>query len=494
MKHKHLALTLGAILTSTIILYSCKKINESTELGGDLIPPVDNITTFDTTLNIEAYTDTFSLANDSTTLNSSQEHFLGQITNDPLFGKTNAKIFLELKPASFKFNFLSRPDSLHIDSVVMILDYVETYGDSTAPQTVNVYEVAQSSDFRYDSTYRIRENNIATSTLLGSRTFAPQDLKDSVRAYQDTSANQLRIRLDDSFGARLLSYDTVNNGSHIDAFASDSAFKRALNGFALESVNGGNALMGFDLNGVNTKLAIYYKDDNNDAPVAQWDTAVAYFTFAGNLASASASLVTHDYSGTALAAASNGTTAPPDDYVYVQTTPGSFATLKIPALPGLSNRIVHRAELIVDEAYDPSDLVFTPPSYLYLDAYDPILADYRTIPYDVLADVSGSLSLTSFGIMPINETDGSNVIKTWHFNLTRYVQHIVNHTESTYDLRLYAPFDAHNQYKPSSASVPTKLSIPVNPTIAKGRIRLYGGDPTVTNPHRMRLRIVYSKI
>ena len=129
MKHKHLALTLGVLITSTLILLvSCKKINESTTLGDGLIPAVDNITTFDTTITVEAFNDTFSIATDTTYYSSSYTHFLGQINNDPFFGKTDAKIFLELKPPSYKYTFSNKPDSLHIDSVVLVLDYVEGYG------------------------------------------------------------------------------------------------------------------------------------------------------------------------------------------------------------------------------------------------------------------------------------------------------------------------------------------------------------------------------
>ena len=132
MKQKQLALTLGVLFTSTLILLiSCKKINESTTLGGDLIPAVDNITTFDTTLTVAAFNDTFTLTSDTTYYDRGNTHFLGQINNDPFFGKTDAKLFLELKPGFYKFTFGNKPDSLHIDSVVLILDYVETYGDTT---------------------------------------------------------------------------------------------------------------------------------------------------------------------------------------------------------------------------------------------------------------------------------------------------------------------------------------------------------------------------
>ncbi|HKO79559.1 MAG TPA: hypothetical protein VJU78_04150, partial [Chitinophagaceae bacterium] len=87
MKHKYLALTLGAIFISTLLLLiSCKKINESTALGGDLIPAVDNINTFDTILNVEAYNDTFSMLTDTAGYTSASTHYLGQINNDPFFG------------------------------------------------------------------------------------------------------------------------------------------------------------------------------------------------------------------------------------------------------------------------------------------------------------------------------------------------------------------------------------------------------------------------
>jgi hypothetical protein len=495
VKHKKLALTLGVLITSTLILLvSCKKINESTTLGGDLIPPVDNITTFDTTLTVEAFNDTFSITTDSTYYDNGFTHFLGQINNDPFFGKTDAKIFLELKPPSYRYTFSNKPDSLHIDSVVLILSYVETYGDTVAPQTVNVYEIPQASDFG-DTTYTIRKSNYAKAGLLGSRTFMPAVLNDSIKVFDDTTANQLRITLDNSFGQRLLNYDTSSTGGN-GAYVSDSAFRSHFKGFAIESVSG-NAIVGFDLGGDNTKLAIYYKDDNGDpgsVPTPLWDTLVNYFTFSGNQLSASANYIVRDYAGTPLANAVNGT-GTPDDFVYIQCTPGSFAKIKVPALGGLSNRVVHKAELIMEQVHDVSDTLF-PPTNLYLDAYDSSVSAYRAIPYGVSFDVTGVADLTNLGVAPMNTKDPlGNTIKYWRFDLTRYVQHVVNDTEPVYDLRLSSPFYVRELYRSGSAGASSQVQIPVNSAAGKGRVRLAGnigiGD---TNSQRMRLRIVYSKI
>ncbi len=491
MKHKHLALSLGAIFTSIVLLLiSCKKLNESTDIGGGLIPAVDNITTFDTTLTVEAYNDTFSILTDTTRYFSSATNYLGQVNTDPFFGKTDAKMFFELLPPTSKFTFINKADSLHIDSVVLVLDYVETWGDTTAAQTVNVYEIAQGTDFA-DTSHIVRKSNYAKFTLLGSKTVDPRLLNDSVKVYQDTTANQLRIRLDDLFGQRLLNYDTTSNSGN-NAYYSDSVFRKFFAGFAVESVNG-EALMGFNLEGDNTKLAIYYKDDNGNSPVEKWDTAVAYFTF-DNLSSASANYIVRDYTGSALAAAVGGST--PDDLVYIQSTPGSFATIKIPGLAGLSNNVIHRAELIMEQVHDVKDTLF-PPVNLYLDAYDPGISDFRTIPYDVTFDGSGNTNLGDFGVTPMNTKDpAGNIVKSWRFNLTRYVQHIVNDTETVFDLRLFSPFIVNERYGVGTlTTTSSKFPFAVNSTIGKGRVRLAGNTgPTDTNPQKMRLRIVYSKI
>jgi len=494
VKNRQLSLSiLASVLGSILLLAGCKKINESTDLGGGLIPPIDNINTFDTTITVEGYNDLFTftgnaLTDDSTRSASTDEHFLGVISNDPIFGKTDARLFLELKPPFYKYTFRNKPhpDSLFIDSVILILDYVETYGDTTVPQTVEVREI--TSEFRYDTSYLIRENHFTTSTLLGSTTFTPHTLNDSVYAAFDTSKSQLRVRLDNSFGHRLLMYDTAGANN---AYSTDSAFRSKFKGFALQSVAGGNAIMGFNLLGVNTKLAIYYKYTNGFNNI---DTSLAFFTFSANGLSASANYIERNYSGTPVLAAQGG--ASPDPILYIQNTPGTFATIKMPDLALLNNRVIHRAELIAEQVYDVSDSMFPPPSFLYLDAFDAAMNDYRTVPYDLMFTSPTSLNLGSFGVAPINSVDGSgNTIRTWKFNLSRYVQHVVNDTEPVYDLRLFAPFYVIDQYKPTTNATPTPQFISINPSIAKGRMRIAGNTgPGDTNPHRLRLRIIYSKL
>ena len=83
---------------------------------------------------------------------------------------------------------------------MLVLGWNGSYGDTVASQKVTVKEIDPFSDFRVDSFYTIYDPGPSTTTVLGTKTFSPQNLKDSVKVFQDTTAGQLRIRLDNSFG------------------------------------------------------------------------------------------------------------------------------------------------------------------------------------------------------------------------------------------------------------------------------------------------------
>lgn len=467
-------------------LVSCKRINEATTLGGDIIPGVDGVTTFDTTITVEAYNELFTATNDSLGISRGDDHFLGNISGDPLFGKTNARIFLELKPiigsARFSFSGIYNPDSLFLDSVVMVLGWKGTYGDTITPQRFRVYEIDPSNEFKIDSAYQVRNEYFTYSSQLGFRDVFPYTLNDSVKVFRDTTISQLRIRLSDEFGKRLLGYDTTN------AYYSDSAFKANLKGFAITSDEGmGNSLIAFGLqNNLNTKLAIYYRYQKN----GKLDTTVDYFYFHDFCAQHN--YIKRNFTGTPIQGAQGGTS--PDDLIYLINAPGSYANFEIPALKTLSNRIVHRAELIMEEVFDPSDQTFIPPEALYIDVYDSSLAYNKAVPYDFVPDNS-TVSLIQFGMYGKNTVDASGKpIRVWKFNLTRYVQNILNQNLAPGRLRLLTHRFVFNYIKLnySTNTGDWVLSpVAINSHLAIGRVRLGGGNHA-TQP--MRLRIVYSKI
>ena len=483
-------------LSLLFLAFSCKRINEATDLGGETLP--DGVNTFDTTLtSLQTYNHIFDPLKDSVRVGRSNDQVLGYISSDPLFGKTSAKMFLELKPESYPWSFsgITNKDSLEIDSVVLVLGWNRSYGDTTLPQRINVWEINPNVDFRIDSFYTIRDPGFPHTTLLGTKTFTPQNLKDSVKAFQDTTVGQLRIKLDNSFGRRLLDYDTAH------AYQSDSAFQTYFNGFEISSDETmGNALMAFGIyNNPKTKLAVYYrfKKDGVITPT------VSYFLFTNSSAS-------HNYvnrfgfSGTDLLAKSTNDPPPPaspveDNPIYIINTPGSYATIKIPALKDLSNRIVNRAELIVEQLWDPSNDKFPYPDALMLDVYDSALSEYKFIPFDFTPSfpqgAASGIPNASFGLYGQNTVDGAGrPIRVWKFNITRYVQNILTKQEPLHDFRLYTTQNAIGVIRAgvvSNTGTYNFVNILVNQQVAFGRVMVGGGKhPTQT----MRLRIVYTKI
>lgn len=490
MKQRYRVLQFSLFFFAAVALISsCRRINDFTDVGGGLIPPIDNINTFDTSLRVQAFNDTFGILTDSLRVISTDQQFLGLINSDPLFGKTDAQLYFELKPelSGFFTNGtypFPRKDSLVLDSVVLVLGYASRYGDSTIPQTINVYELTQA--FKDDSSYLIRQQPLTYGAQLnpGGQLVFPSRLDDSVKVFRDTTAGQLRIKLDTNFARRMLNYDTSN------AYRSDSAFKSYFKGFAVRSVSSGNAIMGFNFSGnVNTKLAFYYKMPKKTGTLDSLN--VSYFTFYDQCQTAN--YIKRDYSGSAVAAAAGQVLEAP--LVYIQKTPGTYASIKIPDLPSISNRVVHRAELIMEQVYDPLDDQMTPPSSLYLDAFDPSITSnnkFRTIPSSQdLSPSTSNLDLSGFGIAPVDGKDPfGRTIKIWKFNVTRYVQHIVRGTQTSYDLRLYAPLTFNGKAKLLGSDFDL-AGVYVGSSLANGRVRLGGGN----HPNqRMRLRIVFSKL
>ena len=478
MKNKFSVLQTGILFLSFIlVLSSCSKINDATTLGGDLIPAVDNISTFDTILEVEAYNGIFSILDDSTRSTVSLINYLGEINDDPLFGKTKATIFAGFSPTVYPFRFDAASDKIFIDSVVLVMNYRGTYGDSTLPHTVNVYNIEPLSIFRSDTSYLIRERPFPMQgNLVGSRSgVLPSELNDSVFVFNEKAANQLRVKLDNSFGDQLLYLDTLK-------YNTDSAFRTAFKGLEITATEG-NSLLGFSLVDTNTKLAIYYHYNKNGT-----DTSVVDY-FRTNSNSASANHIERDYAGSQLEGYQGGTT--PDDLVFLQTTPGTFAHIEIPGLAQLNNRIVHRAELIIEQVYDPSDKIFTKPNAIYLDAYDGNNDRFKTIPYDVTYDPqSGQINGAVVGFNGKSEFDDlGNPIQVWRLNLSRYVQNVVNNVDSVYKLRLSAPYLLYNHT--NIQGFEREVPLFINQTYAVGRVRVGGGNhPT----QKMRLRIIYSKI
>jgi hypothetical protein len=466
-----------------LVLFSCKKINEATDLGGNLIPGVDNVTTFDTSLNTITKNSilTSFIKNDSGHRVAYNDLVaLGHI-NDPEFGQVHANFCFSLSaPAYNSYPFLPRKDTIHaIDSVVLFLRYSGAYGDtlSNGIQTISVSEIpftGLTTSLNEDSVYRYNDpaSEFTGGTPLGSSTFTIRNLKDSffvAQAYDTFKvANIVRIKLNAALGTKLAQMDTT------DGYKNDSLFKTILNGLAIKAVSGGNSLSYFNLADTATKLVVHYRYNANGKDTAK---AIAVYRHSTN----GQSNYVNVQPGGNWAASINNTAA---DKIYIQSSPsGSYASIVIPGLSSLSNKVIHRAEIIATKIPSASDNIFAVPPRLFLDRLHHNTDSSYLFERDLTIGSDGTIGYDVFG--------GTLSGNAYRFNITRYVQGIVTRSERNDTLRLWAPLATY-EYSRSVGNY-YSLPIPVNNRVAEGRVVLGGG--TYPDPNaRLRLRIVYSNL
>ena len=527
MQKRLLLAASSAAFLLTAIGISCTKL-DTTTLGSDLVT-VDNVNTFADTLTVNA---TQGFFNDSTILQKGDNHAIGVIDKDPLFGKTDARIYVQFKPVFYPFYFGNAGDTVRkdprlglntgtnsgFDSAFITLSYKGAWGDTSVmgniPQEFEVRAII-------DDNFRIKTDTIrpvgstppiVETTILGSAFITPQIISKKVILIRgrDSVNNQIRIKLTGA-GASLAAsifnnQDTVAIGSN-NGFLNDSNFRIKFHGFEIrvKSNAPGNTLYYVNLADIKSRFEFHYHKIKNNIRDTVVQSFQVYTSRVGSIASSSSmNYIKRDYSNVFLPAPNTAT-----NNVFLQTSPGTFANLSIPGLTGYSNRIVHRAYLIVEQTPDvvATDNIFTPPPFLYLDLKDTAISlpqRYKPVYFDLTTTVPYNPDVTTvnglFHPFPIGNVDvgtfggaalkrfepGGNIFYRYEINLTRYVQHIVTNGYKNYDLRLYAPF---NYYYPQYAGA--QYIIPFYNPIALGRVRVGTG---LNLTHKMRMVVIYSKV
>lgn len=476
-----MSFSLSALFFSSLFLFSsCSKINEATELGGGLVPEVDNVKTFETFFNTQTNN---LLLNDTAKLNYADPVALGHISNDPVFGQTTANVYFSISASSYgTYPFSDK--NVEVDSVVLSLAYAGSYGDVNAQQSVKVFEIPQSSTFVDTTLYKYSSTDFETSNLLGSKSYAINTLDDTIRvinyAARDTAKvwNVLRIHLNKNLGTRFAALDTTNTAN--GGFRTDSIFKKVFKGLAIKADAMGNGLAYFNLSdAAKTNVTVYYRATRGTIK----DTAQVVFTHSRN---GQANIINRVPAGSYATTLANSVAN--DELLYIQSTPGSYATIKIPSLDTFSNNVIHRAELIVTRVTSTGDAIFTPPFQLFLDKINNAGDSAFTLEKDFPSN-SQTLNWQIFG--GDLKRDG-----TYRFNITRHVQDIISRDTGNYTLRLYAPVETSVyavDYIDQFGRRGDVVNIPVNQRPADGRVVVGGGGNTDPNV-RMRLRIIYSKL
>lgn len=502
MQRRILSFSIIAFLFISFINWSCSKL-DTTDLGSDLLPAVDNVHTFADTF---AVVSTQGVSNpDSITIDRKDDFVFG-INNDPMFGPTTASCYFQLKPTFFPYYLGARDDTLRgygagLDSVVLCLKYKGSYGDTLSPIQVQVNEVVDNT-FR-DSTYATRTTTYRPNIgqILGSTSVDVRRLGDTVHYTNGVnySVNTIRVKLSPStWATNLYNSDTLFLSPYLHAFKSDSLYRRFFNGLAV-SASSGNQLVYVNLADTSTKLEFHFRRRN----AGRVDTLVESLTlnsdYYGSLTNFSSSVA--NYVQRNRPALPNGR-----QEIYLQTNPGTYASLSIVGLSTLPNCIVHRAELVVKQIPDVPFNIFNPPGFLYLDlldsgytdrykpiyhdlnpntAYDPDYLNPLSVPF--YPSVSVGIDYLYFGGLRKDMVDPyGNAISYYNFNVSKYVQDIVTMHRHSYDMRLSSPYKfRYSQYSPSYLTY--------HNSIAYGRIKVGGGSNPNTN-YRMIMRVIYSKL
>lgn len=475
----------------SILLFSCTRIGTS-ELGLDFLSQ-DAIGTKDTIIDVETET---VVMPDSLRIYPTDEHMLGNLTNDPIFGSTSASLFLQLKPSFYPFYIRGTKDSIVVDSAVLVLSYKGFYGDSTKPVRIYVnkidpatpLEVGKYYASNYPEAYGIRKGTSIGNSYLLDFVHA----KDSLNDRFENAASQIRLKLNNSVAYELLkTYDS--NG----AYRNDTTFRTAFPGFALSTnaADNHNALIRLSLLDSNTKLALYYSTSATGSVTR--DTLVSYFRF-NYYTAQNANFIQRNRAASEIASHLNGFAK--DSLVYVQTSPGTMVKIKVPGLKTFKNKIIHRAELIAEQVPDDArlattDAFMTAPNYLFLGVYDTATKELRSVPNDYQGATNPQL-LAQFGGQKITKSlHGYSNVATYNFNVSRYVQGLIARTDSLFDFRLYAPVNDSikfvQPYPYNKIHTTEYLSTVLGNQAANGRVRLGGGSHS---KFRMRLRIYYTNL
>ncbi|MDI9337885.1 MAG: DUF4270 family protein [Alphaproteobacteria bacterium] len=504
----------GFFFITCMIFIQCTKI-ATTNIGLNYIYNVDGINTFDTLLDVITETNVntdsariyvFDYADSNIYDASSDVHVLGNISYDPLFGKTQTAFFFEIRAPYYPFSFKGNKDSIVVDSAVLVFDLIDVYGDMTQPVHFNVFNIDRINRLQTTTNYASNYQqlyNLTKSDLVSTRAnYLISEFLDSFNFRTEKTTNQIRIPIQKSIANTLLkSYDSFVE------YQADSIFRLLFPGFCIFS-DYGNALLNINMSATSKSgLYLYYSTNDTDDTSARDTTYTKFF-----ISDIAANFVNRNYQGSEVA---NHLNIPNDSVVYIQGTPGTLVNIKIPALKNFPNKTIHLAELVTVQAPDPSTFntynqYFSPPSFVLINAKDSASQYRRFIPNDFVLGTTLSqsygFSRTGFVRYDSISPQFSNLVN-YSFDITRFFQGVVTRQDTNYNLQLSAPgndilyYSLPHQYnnntttkiyiKPKRADATSAASQYITNAPANGSVRLNGGSKK-NNP--MKLRVIYSNI
>jgi hypothetical protein len=378
------SITNYACLCFIIGLFACEK---ESDIGYDLHNTDEQFKTY--------FTDTTTVLTSTVLVDSiptSGTNYLmaGRYVDDRL-GKITGKSFFQL---GLTDNTISLGDAPIFDSLVFMLDYAYSYGDTTQTQQLSVYQLTKKLD--ETQTYYNSDQVAYESTPLATQAFRASPGK----------RKPLRIRLPDALGQALV-MKAVNS-----TIATNTYFQEYIKGLALVPGESDNAaVLGFRATSDSTVVKLYYHRNESERVNLTYDFKVSTGTQRFHQLKA-------DRSGTLLSSlqriyqsVDSKETA---DEAYVEAGIGLRTRIDFPYLStfnGLGHIAINSADLVIRPVAKSFGGNTLPPSSLSLYiAY----ANNRvgSLLSTVYTDLTGTASYVA---------DEVNVLYYYKFPLTSYI-------------------------------------------------------------------------
>lgn len=429
---------------TALALSSC---NEESVVGLNVQPASDllNVGWIDSTTLVTSTIREDSLHTDASVIIGA-DALLGTYI-DPVFGKTSASLYTQLRLPGNNPNFGLNPQC---DSVVLSLTYAsDFYGKKERKQQrISVYQLNETMSATADY-YSNHSIAYGANDLAGGHVFTPRPTTNVV-VMGDTVKPHLRVPLQQMFGQVIL-----NGGTNL---SSNTTFQNFTKGLYITSdivspVTGEGNILHFKMGDIQSKLTIFYHNDISDS--LKYDVSLSSV--------ARFSAFAHDYAGSAYSYLQNSLTSNSvDTTLFIQSLAGTKVKIEIPHLLHWNDAgkiAINRAELLikVDVTNPLYNLdTFAVPARLVLFGINENNQNYP------LPDVFDP-----------NETFGgsyNSTKKEYSFNIDRYVQQVLNGTRQNTGLFLVASGGAINAN------------------------RVVVGSGSSTGTQKMKLNITYTKL
>jgi hypothetical protein len=449
-----------ALLFVLHFLQSCK---ENTILGTTLIPAVDNINTFFTdTVTMVARNVLYDSAITSKYTTTNRFYPLGCIagnnSGDDIFGKTNAAFTLQFQQDQLGLAFPT-PDSLEIDSMVLSIPFVRSYGDTVNPilQTVQVYRTNQT--LSKDSNYYINQSlSYDESKLLGSTVvnFAKMP---SYHLPEGNKLPQLRIKLDTNFARQIVN---LKDTAELKTYAKFIEWFKGLH-LKMADTNSGNILGYFDYNAAKINLytrKAFVGTKRNDV-----------FSFVGQNCVHHAK-ITRNYSQNNpwITPFLNGNNPNGDSLLFLQSDAGSTIELTFPHYAKMPNAIINKAEIeftIVGSGNVNKDNLYRQVALTRATGINALGVDYL-LSADYVLSNNGIVKVVDDGYKTVENIGGVDVYK-YKLSLTKTMQRTLSEQNNALKIRI----------------------VGLNGLLGSGR-SLIGGTNRISQ--KAKINIIYTKI